>query len=591
MAFDLTAVLRLKDEISAPMKKINAQMDQLNRISGQTTSSMMSFANTLPSITAGASTAVAAMAPLAAGAAGLASSMAAGGAGVAAFATVASSELGKVFDAADQVDKINEKIAQADTAKEQIAAQKELAAVYAGMNKAQAGALKDLQGFKSFWGGFTKGFQSPIFAAFGQGLQATEKLLKGLEPTIMSVANVTTDVMTRINSAMKGSTMKGFFTWLEQNAARSLSNFAAAAGNTFAGVINVLQAFAPTGAQMETGLVSLTEKFRTWSETLAQSNGFKAFITYAQQNGPVLVQLFSNLAAIIGKTAVALAPLGTTLLQGLSTFTSYVRDNFSTIAPIVGSVIAAFAGFKIVTTVITLVQGAIAVFGILKNVFMIVKTAFMAVRLAMLLFPGTWIVAAIGAVVAAGIWMYKNWDTVKEKAGQLWASISEKWDAFKSKTTDAFSSVKTAIGNAMDSAKEKVSNFFSPLLSFISDAKQRFDSLVNSVKSFKMPSIKFPSMPSWMGKLTGGGSSGEKVNGSAYHGLERVPYDGFTARLHKDERVLTADEAAEYNSGGSNKIVNLTVNYSGEKMNESEMERFVAFLNRKLAQAESGGVV
>ncbi|MEM1502112.1 hypothetical protein RG959_01705 [Domibacillus sp. 8LH] len=55
-----------------------------------------------------------------------------------------------------------------------------------------------------------------------------------LKLTIMSVATVTTDVMTRINSAMEGTTMRSFFAWLEGNAARSLSNFATMAGNSVA---------------------------------------------------------------------------------------------------------------------------------------------------------------------------------------------------------------------------------------------------------------------------------------------------------------------------------------------------------------------
>jgi len=38
-----------------------------------------------------------------------------------------------------------------------------------------------------------------------------------------------------------------------------------------------------------------------------------------------------------------------------------------------------------------------------------------------------------------------------------------------------------------------------------------------------------------------------KIDGSHRSGLERVPFDGYVAELHKDERVLTANESAAYN--------------------------------------------
>ena len=39
------------------------------------------------------------------------------------------------------------------------------------------------------------------------------------------------------------------------------------------------------------------------------------------------------------------------------------------------------------------------------------------------------------------------------------------------------------------------------------------------------------------------------INGSHRNGLDSVPFDGYVAELHKNERVLTADEAQEYRSG------------------------------------------
>ena len=65
------------------------------------------------------------------------------------------------------------------------------------------------------------------------------------------------------------------------------------------------------------------------------------------------------------------------------------------------------------------------------------------------------IVVAIAAAVAAGIALWKNWDTVKEKAGELKDAVVEKWNAFKEKTSEAWNNAKESISTAVSDAKEK----------------------------------------------------------------------------------------------------------------------------------------
>lgn len=66
------------------------------------------------------------------------------------------------------------------------------------------------------------------------------------------------------------------------------------------------------------------------------------------------------------------------------------------------------------------------------------------------------VVIAIAAAIAVGVLLWKNWDTIKIKAAELGAWISEKWDGIKKATSEAWESVKTWTSEKWNSAKDTV---------------------------------------------------------------------------------------------------------------------------------------
>ena len=64
---------------------------------------------------------------------------------------------------------------------------------------------------------------------------------------------------------------------------------------------------------------------------------------------------------------------------------------------------------------------------------------------------------AIGAIIAIGVLLYKNWDKIKEVAGKVKEGVVKAWNGLKSGVTKAMSTVKEKVTSAWSTIKEKVS--------------------------------------------------------------------------------------------------------------------------------------
>ena len=85
------------------------------------------------------------------------------------------------------------------------------------------------------------------------------------------------------------------------------------------------------------------------------------------------------------------------------------------------------------------------------------------------------VIAIIGAVVAAGFLLYKNWDTIKEKAGQLKEFVGQKWSEIKESTHQTWGNIKDHVSKTTDNLKSMVSQK-------LSNIKQAFDSNGGGIK-------------------------------------------------------------------------------------------------------------
>ena len=165
-------------------------------------------------------------------------------------------------------------------------------------------------------------------------------------------------------------------------------------------------------------------------------------IAGAQEFVQKLTALDDGTKEMIVKIGLAVAAIGPALI-----IIGKIVGAIGTIISVSGSLTAAIGTFStfMTATAIPAISGlaasaSAAVPGIL---------AFMA--------PFAPFIAIGAAVVAAGVLIYKNWDTIKETAQLVGSAVAEKWNELKSKTSEAWNNMKTKTSEAWNNMKTKVS--------------------------------------------------------------------------------------------------------------------------------------
>lgn len=151
----------------------------------------------------------------------------------------------------------------------------------------------------------------------------------------------------------------------------------------------------------------------------------------------------------------------------------------------------------VILTILALVAAISPVLGLISTL-----TALAAgLNVAMLPMIGTiaLIVAAIGALVYAGVYLYQHWEEIKEKAAALWAAVKETFEDMKKGVIERWENIKTRAAEIWENIKNGITE---P----IEKAKKKVGEIIDKIKSFfkfdwELPHIKLPHIaltpPGW----------------------------------------------------------------------------------------------
>lgn len=137
------------------------------------------------------------------------------------------------------------------------------------------------------------------------------------------------------------------------------------------------------------------------------------------------------------------------LLNGFSAWVSEHQELVQGFTVVVGSFAAAGG----------LVSGAVTIWNGVATLASGITTA-LGTAIGFLTSPIGIAVAAIGGIIAAGVLLYKNWDVVKEKCGQLKDWIVEKTRTLKENVVNTFAELKEKVNNILKMLGEYIGNIW-----------------------------------------------------------------------------------------------------------------------------------
>lgn len=321
--------------------------------------------------------------------------------------------------------------------------------------------LSDL--LKKLW----KPFQDAWKKEGKNTINAAQIALSGLAKLAKSVGKSLVEVWTNGT----GTTMLTTMLRIAQNVLKTIGNIAsgfADAWNKNNVGTQIIQNIADALVVVMKFVEKIAEDTATWAANLnfyplleSISNLTSTFAPILESIGDVLEWIYNNIVLPMLKWVIETGI--PTVINLVSDLAGFFADHQSIIEAFGAALIGAFAAEKIaglasriagsITTVASFIKGLIALMTGSGGIIGGIKAIATAIG------TGGVFAIAVGACIAIGVLLYKNWDKIKEVAGAVWSWIKDKTIAFvdgiKSKLSNLAEKIVSIWNGIKSSAKEK----------------------------------------------------------------------------------------------------------------------------------------
>ena len=199
-------------------------------------------------------------------------------------------------------------------------------------------------------------------------------------------------------------------------------------------------------------------------------------------------KLKQNVSMSLAQAGATLATTFAPVLEKISTLIGQVTEKIRNLTPEQAETITkVLAVIAVVGPLVLVIGQIISGIGTLMTV------------LPLLLSPFGLIVAAIAAVIAIGVILYKHWDEIKEYAAQLKDKLVETWNNIKDSITRTVENIKTKVTTVWttitDTVKNKIDNLKDAVKSKFETIKDTVHNVIEKIKGFFSFQWTLPHIP------------------------------------------------------------------------------------------------
>ena len=145
-----------------------------------------------------------------------------------------------------------------------------------------------------------------------------------------------------------------------------------------------------------------------------------------------------------------------------------------------------------------------------------VVKAFNLVKIAVSALSFNPVILAIGAAIAAGVLIYKNWDTIKAKAEELKNAVSEKWNTLKQNVSARCEETKNAVTAKTEAMKAAVTGKYEAMKNAVTAKVESMKSAVSS----KIESMRSSAAAKWDSMKSTASSVFDSIKNSVSNKME-----------------------------------------------------------------------